>query len=317
MSLLDRWIVHCADPLGPGAPPPRRPLPLKGVGDLIDQAEAHGVLGAILQNFPPFRADPAFAAGRDAARERNRANAAFSVLLRHEADALMADLRDVPAAIVKGPVFARLLYPSPSLRCFTDIDILAAEEALPRIGEVLADRGFRLAETHKRESKWLHRDNDRVMVEVQTDLIHADSLHGIVSLPYQAIAAAPEGAAAQLMVALIHGGAHHFERLQQVVDICQAARALRDDAEQERFEAMVAAANARFIAFAGLTLAARIFGEPRCRDLAHALGPVRYRLAARLLLDRTAVMSTMDYRRMFHNWRRLDFRILIRWSSSR
>jgi hypothetical protein len=64
-------------------------------------------------------------------------------------------------------------------------------------------------------------------------------------------------------------------------------------------------------------LAARIFGEPRCRDLARALGRVRYRLAARLLLDRTAVMSTTDYRRMFHNWRRLDFRILIRWSSSR
>ena len=91
------------------------------------------MLGAVLQNFPAFAGDPVFEAGRNAARDRNRINAAFSLLLKREADALMADVRDLPAAVVKGPVFARRLYPSPSLRCFTDIDVLAAPEALPLI----------------------------------------------------------------------------------------------------------------------------------------------------------------------------------------
>lgn len=311
-STLHDWIVYCADPLGSRARPPCRPLPPERIGDLIKQAEAHGVLGALLQNFPAFSDDPEFEAGRNAARDRNRINVVFSLLLEREADALMADVRGLPVAIVKGPVFARHLYPSASLRCFTDIDMLAAPEALPRIDAALADHGFRLAESHPRECKWLHRDNDSVMVEVQTDLVHAESLHEVMSLPYQVIAAAPDAAEALLLVALVHGGGHQYERLQQVVDICQAARALQGGAGERRFEDMVQAANARFIAVAGLLLANRIFGEPRCGEIARALGPVRYRRMADLLLDRTVIMSTMDHRRARHGWRRQAFRWLIR-----
>ena len=111
MSMLHDWIVYCADPLGLRATPPRQPLPPERIDGLIKQAEAHGVLGAVLQNFPAFAGDPAFEPGRNAARDRNRTNAAFSLLLTREADALMADVRDLPAAVVKGPVFARRLYP--------------------------------------------------------------------------------------------------------------------------------------------------------------------------------------------------------------
>jgi hypothetical protein len=79
----------------------------------------------------------------------------------------------------------------------------------------------------------------------------------------------------------------------------------------------VGAANAGYLAYGGLMLAARLFDEPRCRALARALGPIRFRLAARLLLDRSTVMSSTDWRRGFHNWRRQDFRILIRWNAGR
>jgi Uncharacterised nucleotidyltransferase len=317
MSLLDRWIVHCSDPLGARTPAPRRALPPEQGHDLIDMSEAHGVLGAVMQNFRAFHDDSAFAETHAAARARHRANAAFALLLSREADALAEDLKGLPAAIVKGPVFARRLYPSASLRTFSDIDVLASEEALPRIREVLADRGFDLAEDGKREMKWLHRRNDHVMVEVQTDLIHPDTLHDIVALPYRAIAEDPHGPAALLLTAVVHGGAHQFERLQHVVDICLAARALPEGIEQEAFLAMVNAVNARYLAYGGLMLAARLFDEPRCRALADALGHVRFHLAARLLLDRATVMSSTDRRRSFHNWRRQDFRILIRWNAGR
>jgi hypothetical protein len=78
MSVIEDWIVHCADPLGPRAKPPRRPLPPECIDELVEQAEAHGVLGALLRNFPAFTNDPAFAIPRNAAVRRNRANAAFS-----------------------------------------------------------------------------------------------------------------------------------------------------------------------------------------------------------------------------------------------
>ena len=311
MSLIDEWVAYCADPRGPHLPPPRRRLPSRYVNRLICQAEAHGVLGALLRNFPEFDSDTTFVTAREAARIRNRANAAFSLLLARETDSLIPDLNGVEATIVKGPVFARALYPVPSLRCFTDIDILASGGAVPRLGQILADRGFYLAERRKREFKWLHRDNDRVMIEVQTDLIHADTLHRSVSLSYETIAESPTGADALLIVALIHGAGHQYDRLQHLVDICQAARALKA-VDEPRFEAMLERSNARFVAIFGLLLADRIFDEPRCREIAQSIGSSGWHAATNRLLDRTVIMSTTDSRRPIFKWRRLIFRWLMR-----
>lgn len=313
MSLLDDWIVYCSDPEGSRLSLPS-PLPVDRTGDLIEQAERHGVLGALLKNFTSLESDPAMASFHEMARGRNRANAAFSILLGHEADALVKRMRGLPAAVVKGPVFARKLYPVSSLRSFADIDILADEEAVPRLSELLVTHGFRLAERHRHEDKWVHHSNDRLMVEVQTDLVHAVSLHGAMSLTYQRIAAAPESPAAMLLVAVVHGGAHQYERLQHLVDICQAARKLQGDAEQRRFEEMVVASNACLVAGAGLSLAGQIFGEPRCLELANVFQQVRSLRTAELLLGQKTVLSTMDKRRMFYRWRRLAFRLMIRWS---
>lgn len=312
MSLLDAWIVHCADPLGSQSPPPSRKLAPGFAEALVDQAEAHGVLGALLKNFPGFERDPGFAAARETARSRNRTNAAFSALLARETDALMPELKEVGAIVVKGATFARNLYPTPSLRCFTDIDILAPDNALSRLGEVLSDRGFYLAESHTREFKWLSRDNDRIMVEVQTDLVHPDSLHNAISLSSATIASAPYSQAAFLIVALVHAAGHQYERLQHVVDIRQAARKL-SSADEASFETLVQATNARLAAVSGLLLAARLFGDARCRDIAREIGSTRLRELANFLLDRTVIMSTTDPRRAIFNWRRQAFRLLLRY----
>ena len=316
MSLVSDWIVHAADPLGSRLPPPQRPLPAGDAGTLIDQAEAHGTLGALLRNFAPLGADPGFAAARDEARLRHRKNAAFTRLLARQAEALTAAAGGLPAAIVKGPVFARTLYPAGTLRCFTDIDLLVAPDALPRIAALLADHGFTCAGAgpveRPREWKWVSRANPNLLVEVHTDLIHAAHLSHAVSLPHAAIAEAPDGAAACLIVAVVHGGAHHYRRLQQVVDVCQAARALATADDEARFERMVEATGARFLAAAGLSLAARVFGEPRCHAIARGLGPVRHAGLARLLLDRRVVMTTTTRHRLRHGWRRAAFHALIR-----
>lgn len=316
MPLIADWLIHCADPLGPRSKPPRRMLAPASLGEFVDQAEAHGVLATAMRHYPAFAPDaPLTAAGADGVR-RLRADAAFALMLRREAETLMADASGLPATIVKGPVFATGIYPEASLRCFTDIDILAAPQAISALGDILDRRGYRLAERSPphdpREWKWLHRDNERLMVELQTDLIHAASLNGALSLPYAIIADAPHSAASLLLVALVHGAAHQFERLQQIVDICQAARAIAWPAEQRRFEAMVDRANARFVAVTGLRLAASVLNEPRCAGIARALGPVRYGNLARMLIDRTVVMATMNNSRMRHAWRRQAYRELIK-----
>jgi hypothetical protein len=316
LSLLTDWIVYVADPLGSQSPPPRRQLSPTLCSELIEQADAHGVLGALLRNFSAFSNNPDFSIGRDIARRRHRVNTAFSLMLTREADDLMACVGDLPAAIVKGPIFARALYPERSLRNFGDIDVLIAPRAIQRFNALLSDRGFFLGEANPanapKEWKWIHRNNEQLMIEVQTDLIHADSLRRVVSLPYELIASAPEAPATLLLIALVHGGAHHFERLQHVVDICQSARVLAGPEEESRFEDLVEAANARFIAVAGLELAGRIFREPRCTSIARALGSVRYTGLAGLLLGKGSVMSTMDKNRARHGWRRQAFRWLMK-----
>lgn len=312
MSLLDAWIVYCADPLESRSPAPSGKLATQFAEQLVDQAEAHGVLGALLKNFPGFEQDPGFAAARETARNRNRANAAFSALLARETDALMAELDEVGAIVVKGSTFARNLYPIPSLRCFTDIDILAADDKLSQLGEVLSDSGFYLAESHKREFKWLSRDNDRIMVEVQTDLVHPDSLHNAISLSFATIASSPYSPAAFLIIALVHGAGHQYERLQHVVDIRQAARNL-SSADESAFAELVQATNARLAAVSGLLLAGRLFDDARCRDIARGIGTTKLRELTNFLFDRTVVMSTTDRRRAIFNWRRQAFRLLLRY----
>jgi len=310
------WLVHCADPEAPRDTLPRHlPSPAMAL-ELVEQARLHGVLGGVLRHFPSFAGEPAFAEARAAALRSHRENLALAMMLSFQADELMMAAKALPVALIKGPVFARALYPYPELRSFTDIDVLAAPDAIPALGEILRAQGFYLAEcgpqAAPREWKWVHREQAALMVEVQSDLIHAASLSGAVALRYDAIANGPYEPASLLLIALVHGGAHQYEKLQHVVDICQAARALAVSSQQSHFAAREKRTNARFIATAGLTLAGRIFKERRCLDIVRSLRPARYAGLARLLLGRTAVTTAMTTRRVFHSWRRQGFRLLIK-----
>ncbi len=312
------WLVHCADPLGACVPPSRLPSP-KAAHEMVRQAERHGVLPALLRHFP-FDQDPALAPVKADARARHRTGLGFSLVLRAQCEALMAALRGLPVTVMKGPLFAQHLYPDPQLRGFTDLDLLAAPEAVPAIAALLPQQGYWLAtvdnESDPQEWKWLHRDNDALMVEVQTNLIHRSRLRALLSVTYADIAHGADQPAALLLIALVHGGAgHRYKRLQHVVDILQGARALTDPAEEVRFAALVTRTNARFPAVVGLELAGRLFDEPRCLEIAQALGPVRHASLARLLLGRTVIASTMARNGWLHGLRRMPLRPLLRLSS--
>jgi hypothetical protein len=313
---IGAWLIHCADPLGPRTAAPRRELSPPEAMALVDQAERHGVLPAVLRNFPAFQRDRnAFAVIKAAALARQRTAYAFAAMLRHVGDGLMTAAAGLPMVIVKGPVFAHSIYPAPRLRPFTDIDVLVAPRAVGALSAMLETQGFDLAE-HDRsypEWKWLHRENDALMVEVQTDLVHAPSLRRTLSLTYDDIATIAETPAAQLIIAIVHGSlGNHFAKLGQVVDICQAARKLKTAEDERRFESLVERTGARLAATTGLALAGRFFEEPRCLDIARAFGPQPSAWFASLLIGKSVVLSTTTSARSLHAWRRQTFRLLLK-----
>jgi hypothetical protein len=311
------WLVHCADPLGRQSPPLGRALSPNEARALVVQAEMHGVLPAVLRNYPPFQADAAaFGDVKADALARQRPLLAYSLMLRAQLEALLPALAGLPVVVVKGPVFARRLYPAPYLRTFTDIDLLIAPEATRQVAQVLEARGFTPVaasdDAQRQEWKWVCRDNDALTIEVHTNLAHHPQLRQAISLTYGDLAEIQETPAGLLTVGVVHGALDCFERLRHVVDICQAARILVT-AEQERcLEALVERSGARFAAVTALDLAFALFEEPRCRELAHELGPARYRTAARLLLGRSVFVSAMTSVRAMHSWRRQVFRLLLK-----
>ena len=203
------------------------------------------------------------------------------------------------------------------MRPFTDIDLLIAPQAKPRVEEALGAHGFKFADdTHdpsRREDKWLHKTNRTLLVEVHANMVHAPSLQGALTLSFEDLASVGPGTpAAHLMIAAMHAALHQFESLRQVVDILQAARGLATPADEQNLESLVERTGGRLAAVAGLDLAWRIFREPRCREIARGLGTVRHAPLARVLIDRNVVLSMTTQRRVYYTWRRQGFRELLK-----
>ena len=316
------WLVMLSDPLRPPASLPPTMLPPDDLNELFAQAESQGVLAIVLRNFQSATDDARYEPVIAAATARHRNVIGLSLMIEHRARALLRQVReqDLPATVVKGPIFARRLYSEKVLRRFTDLDVLVAPEAIGRLEAILRRQGFELAEEPRpaaREWKWVHRDYPDVMVEVQCDLVHAPSLRAAMSLAYRDLVLGRDSAAAArpaalLVTAAIHGSCHQYERLLHVLDMCQAARLFNAGDDLRELKALIGRTGARFAAVTGLQLAGRIFSEPRCLALARALGPVRHAALAGRLIDRSVIASSMGRGRWMHSWRRSAYRALLK-----
>ena len=312
------WLVYGADPArSPGRVPSRR-LCADDLPVLVEQADAHGVLPAVVRALQPIVADlPDSQAAMADAAVRVRMKATHSMMLRGYADVLLGDLRDAPVTLVKGLTFARAIYPDHQLRPFTDIDLLVAPSAKARVAEVLGARGFVFAEEghdpDRREDKWLHRQNPALLVESHANMVHAPSLQGALTLSFDDLASVgADRPAAHLMVAAMHAALHQFETMRQVVDVLQASRRVATPADEQQLAALVERTGGRLACVAGLELAWRMFREPRCRELARELAPARHARLARLLISRDVVLSMTAEERVYYTWRRQGFRELLK-----
>jgi hypothetical protein len=310
---VEKWLVHCADPELPPGLSPRRRLSPRSVRKLVDAAEAHGVLPAVLRNFAPFRDGQAYQAARQYAFDRRRLAVAYSTVLRGYSEPIMMAVEGSPVRLVKGRAFAEVLYPQAFLRTFTDIDLLTTSDATRALTLVLLSQGFYRIEgsgaSQPHETKWLHRDNAEVMVEVHTNLVHNRRMQRAVSLTYEDLVDVP-AIPAHLVTAAVHGALDGFSRIRQVVDLCQAARKLlpRDEHHLER---LLARTGSRLATATGLELAFRMFGEPRAREIAAAIQTRGNKKLVGALLDPFVVTALTRPTRLLHSWRRQWYRMLL------
>lgn len=192
------WLIHLADPAN-HAPRSKGHPPWVEIAGLVAQARKHGVLPYVLRNLaglaraePP---DPTRQRELTIARASFAAGAGFTLLLSHHATHALAALhaRGLRAIIVKGPVFARRIYPDQALRSFTDIDILIPPADRAEAGQLLAARDFQHEELAYRsgrdyaEDKWVLREQPHVMIELHSDLVHNPKLRHALNLDYEAV----------------------------------------------------------------------------------------------------------------------------------
>lgn len=335
-SRAKHWLVALSDPLQ-WAPKPVQPLNPSDLDVIVEAASAHGVLPSVARNLRALAADDRapVIAGPEAPRligcacaaldERAVMLAGQGMLLLHHGRRIAAAMsqQSIPAAVVKGPTFANALYPVPSDRSFTDIDILIAPASLPACSAILQDLGFAavpppLGDARDYgEYKFTLPGNPLVLIEVQTELIHSPSLRAGIRFQHSDLMAAGNGcsadATALLMLAAIHGAAgHQFERLQPLVDVLQAARGAAGSIDVERLTRIADNAGASVAVQTALDLAADLFDEPAARRLADEFRAVPWRRLRRRLVSPSVVLRSQSRNGNRDSWRRRALREIIR-----
>ena len=312
--VITAWLRHCIDPLGPRPNPPSPFLSAKDVSALLFRAAAHHVLPVTLQNFPFPLQNSEYEKARQEGNATRTAGLALSMMLNHHAKLVAAAAEALPFIIVKGPTFARTIYPNAQLRPFTDIDLLIRPDASAQIDSILLSQGFGRAEgphPASLEAKWTHCETG-ALVEVHTNLVHHQRMRSTFSLTYDDLEQCEEAPATQLIVACTHGGMHYFAWLRHIVDICQAARNLATSGDEAHFERLAHRTGTRFLAIIGLALGYRLVGELRCLEIAQGLGSPRHAWTARFLTWAADLTATSNNWLVYNTWRRYIIRELLR-----
>lgn len=276
---------------------------------MLSVARLHGVLPIIWRKFRTL----SLSLGRAYEAEMQRVAdtvalmAGQSLLLRHHGRTITGAFAEagIPAAIVKGPVFAERIYKIPSDRPFTDIDLLTSPENLVRANAILPSLGF-VALTRQvwdksdsnQEYKWGRADNPNILIELHGNLVHYASFRRLLSYSYRDLLLAgdgdPNAPAALLMTAVIHAACgHKFHRLQFAVDIVQAARAL-PPGDLPMLERAVRSIGAELELAVSLNLAGQLFDDQTALGLAERFSSGLASSLSKRLVSPEAIHNAMS-----------------------
>jgi len=331
------WLAWLADP-APTAKPPRAPINDDDLSRLLVAAEFHGVLMTCLSSLKRPEAGKCGTLGGegrrqeilDAGSRRSIERLSVQMLLAHHGRAVQKALeaRELPFMVVKGQSFADRLYPRPTFRTYTDVDLLIPKYARSAVGDVLKEHGFELEVIDYRknadyfEDKWILHADQNVLVEVHCDLVHNPKLRRSFHLGFDDVMEAGRGdrfdATALLLVASAHGAVgHQFDRLQHLIDVLQCARGVAGPIDVNRLRDVAKRCGLTFAIVAALDLAGRTFDDPSCRSLLAELAPRSFARVASRLLSPALVLDAQSERRPIASWRRKIFRQALRSSARR
>jgi len=294
-NLFHAWLLALSDPDGRRAMPPQ-PLAAERWAALCEMADRHGVLPAVVANAKRVLAvqgREGLAALEEAlagAKDRLIGRAGLSLMIRGQIRGIAAEFKasGVPVAVLKGADFADHLYPDPSLRPFTDLDLLVpeqavaqAEKAISRLGYVPCDASMKYAGGYG-ERSWIRRDRHEGTVEIHWNLVNSPTIRRGVGVAWEDLAfeSGPEvndgisrpTAAARLLIAAVHAAASHgFDRLGPLYDICLASRRCESEADIHWLSGTIQRTGAELALATSLALCRRLFNEPACMRLQAAM----------------------------------------------
>lgn len=336
-ALSERWLVWLADPHPPGSEPASQ-IGARELSSLLDAAELHGILAMCLDG---LRRTGAAACGITDGEDNRRAEivkdksnrsvdlVSVQMLLAHHGEIVRKSLaaRHLPFTIVKGQTFAQVLYPTPILRRYTDIDVLVPIAVRAEVSRVLADLGFELQEMEYRggadyfEDKWTLRADQEILIEVHCDLVHNPKLRRAFWLGYEDVADAgdgdPENATALLLIAGSHGAiSHQFDRLLQVIDVLQCARGVAGPVDVRRLRTVADRCGLTLAVATALALASETFSDESCEALLKEFAPRTFDAAASRLLTPRVTLAAQSNDHRFASLRRKLFRQALRYSAT-
>ena len=314
-------LLALADPRGPAETAGPAPSAAK-LRWLLELADRHGVLAIVMENFKQLAArqngqsqsyQPEPAAW-NWALEKMRLRTGLSLALRLQARELTAKMRaaGLPVVVLKGSDFADRLYAHPSLRPFTDVDLLIPEKVLAETRRVFDELGYQPVtvpmkhQTGYGEESWRRAGRAGGTVEIHWNLVNSPSLRRGVSVTYEDLQLETHrgdvrpSAAATLLIAAVHGVASHgVDRLQLLGDLVQAVRGAAGLVDETWLVQAVSKTGAARAVATALALAHKVYGEPACRNLMRRLGIERKAWPGALLLTRGVVLRAHAKRDSF------------------
>ncbi|MGO9018808.1 MAG: nucleotidyltransferase family protein [Syntrophobacteraceae bacterium] len=294
------WLILLSDPEGLKLSAPPQAITRAALDKILDVAESHGVLPATVANLSAAqakgRAELVAIDGKEdiesviaSKKGRLRAGMVLSLMLRHQGDNLMKALsvKSIPAFILKGAHFAGRLYNPPSLRTFTDVDIMVPRNAVADVSTVLEGLGYRRtmggrmkhASDYGQEA-WEPDGWPGGLVEIHWDLVNSARLRRNISCSFYDLqfektsepSQSVPSPACLLLIASVHAAtSHSFDRLLQLYDIRQICLGKAGRLDTAYLSEILVPSGCRASVMVGLNLCGRVLKSEECLDLAARL----------------------------------------------
>ncbi|MGB6596581.1 MAG: nucleotidyltransferase family protein [Candidatus Acidiferrum sp.] len=251
---------------------------------LSELAEEHGLLGLVALGLRECGKTALPAEVSQTWRERQRAQALFTLHLTAEMFRLFERFAAAgfEALVIKGPVLSMRCYGDAGLRQYGDLDLIVRDKDMLCATELMIGLGYEpripvsAIQAKKAPGEYAFRQGaTKLLVEFHTErtfryhprplpLEKLFARQTRVRIDAHEIPAlSPED---ELVLICIHGGKHFWERLNYIADV--AAFVSRQELDWERVNMAAAEVGAQRMLYVGLQLAAEVLGAPLDENVA-------------------------------------------------